>query len=225
MTQKKTFLSPPDDQVFDPRYGMPVSRHGQDTGALERDCEMVAVSDPHGENALVTVRRVRGGLVRLRQHNTIDDDMFVAGRHFQHHFAIAGYCNYTTVNLQGYGGGGVGAAWGAMQQIEATAQSRGIVGDYLRVLGYPNMQVSKAAWWIIGHETGLDEMARKKELHGLNGCGVKQYWSAMTVAALQLMSLHYDCKYSGKAVKAKLRGQRNYDDSSYVVREGTVPQP
>ncbi len=217
----------PDDVIFDPRYKVPVSRQGKARNVPRHgdDETFKTIDDPGDEGRKVEVQYYRGGLARLAQQGTISDEMLEAGSHFQHHFEIAGYCNFTTIDLSGGGKGSNPAAWAAMQHIENTANSRAIIGDFLRVLGYPRTQVSKAAWWIVGHGVNLEDMAQKKELHELSGCGDRRYWTAMTVAALQIMSMHFQHLYSAKARRREMRSQSSVRPDEYVVKPGVVTRP
>lgn len=216
-----------DDLVQDPRYAVKVSRQGKgrNVARLGDDETFKTIVDPADPAKQVEVQYYRGGLARLHQGGVIDDNMLEAGQFFQAHFEVAGYCNYTTVDLSGSSRGGSPASWAAMLHIESTTNSRAIVGDFLRILGYPNTQMSKAAWWVIGYGMNLEEMANNVEMHELSGCKDLRYWRAMVVAALQMMSIHFRDVYSQGKKRGKMRGQSNVGAQEYTVREGVIHSP
>ena len=192
--QRNKFMSAPDDQVRDPRYAVPVSRFGKDRGAKVQDTYMSDIRSPDNENARIQVFRVRSGLGRMLKEGSISKKMFKVGAHFQRHFEIAGYCAYTTVLLdQAFGNGG-----GIEHHLDKTMQSRLIVNNSLKLLQWPYTQTSKAAWWIIGHGMGLEEITARKDLHDLKGASDRRYWKAMVVAALQVMEVNYAQSQKGK---------------------------
>ncbi len=202
-----------DDYVHDPRYAVPVSRFGRDKGALSRGGDMVEIADPADPGERIEVRKFRGGLAGLHASGTIDDDMLAVGADFQAHFEVSGYCHVTTVNLAGEGIGGGGGLEGHMTR---TQHSRNKVRKYLDVLGWPNTQHAKAAWWIIGHGVHLEELARLKDLHDLKGGADKAYWRAMTVAALQVMAIFY-AGDDGKRKPARMRSSRPAGEDEFKV--------
>ncbi|MGB4107753.1 MAG: hypothetical protein WBK55_08165 [Alphaproteobacteria bacterium] len=217
---KGDFIDAPDDLVKDPRYGVPVSRFGQ-YGPRRHSDDVIRTTVLDHDGEPLPVMRFRGGLARMRSEGTINDDMLIAGAEFQRHFEICGYGHYTTVNLEGTGRG----SGGLDEHMERTAESRHFVNDCLKVVGWPDTHMGKAAWWIVGVGLGLEEIASRSDLHELQSAGDKKYWRGMIVAALEVLSLHLTQKNKGRGKTGQIRGERRFDDGDMTVREGFIHMP
>jgi hypothetical protein len=221
--RQNVFSSVPDDLTHDPRYAVPVSRQGIDHGAVLRDTELVEVEDPHRESGVIVAQRVRSGLSRMLKRGDISPGMAEVGARFQKHFDVCGYCHVTTVNLSGAGGGGSG---GVEEALTRSVTSRKIVHHLLLATGWPDALPGKAAWWVIGHGMGLDEIAQRRDLHSFRGETDSRYWKGAVVTALQLMEREWrGWQVDAKSRGPKMRGQRHFSPDELTVREGVIPRP
>lgn len=203
----------PDDLVHDPRYGMKVSRFGQDRGAIVRDCDEGEIVDPANHEERIAVRRVRSGLVRLYREGAISEEMLRAGKFFQDRFEAAGYVHYSTIDFNRVGGGNGGRV---EERLCAATQDRKIVDKLLKAVGFPYSQMGKASWWIIGHGMGLEEIAVRYDLHDFTGAKDRRYWKAMVVAALEVMSKIILQSRAGRK-SGKIEVLRRFTDDEMTV--------
>lgn len=218
-----TFHPAPADQAHDPRYAVPVSRQGLDHGAVQRDTEMVEVEDPHRENGVIVAQRVRSGLGRMLRRGDISTGMAEIGARFQRHFDVCGYCHVTTVNLGGVSGGGGGVE----DALTRSMASRDIVNRLLFATGWPETLPGKAAWWVIGHGMGLEEIAQRRDLHSFAGETDSRYWKGAVVTALQMMEREWRGWQQAEARTGarKIRFQRHFKPEDLTVRGGVIPRP
>lgn len=180
----RQFLAAPDDQVFDPRAGMKVSRFGQDRGAVERDTrqELVGVDD-----GVQSVSRVRDGLDQMRRKGDINDNQLTAARLFQDEFERSGMDHYASVNLMATSGGGMG-----IEDVMTRAiRSRDYVAHIFSLLGGNGTAMARVVFWVIGCRKNLEVVARKE---GRNA----QYWCGVLHAALEIMGEDYERMLQGK---------------------------
>lgn len=210
---KKFSLSQPDDVMPDPHYRVPVSRQGKDRGAILRDSEVVDVPDPTDGGAQLSISRVRGGLERMLSDGSISEGMYRAGKFFQSRFDECGYVHYSSVDLDRAGSGG---SSGIEDHLHRTHRARKSVDKILRGVGYPDSQMGKAAFWIIGHGMGLDKMAQSKELHDFKGATDTRYWKAIVVATLQVMETFVVAVHGGRR-SGKINGERYFMPDDIVV--------
>lgn len=183
-----------------------------------RETEITMVADPYDPGLQIEAERVRDGLSRLQSDGAISDEMYLAGRYFQQRFDEAGYLHYSKIDLMTEGSGRV---FTVEDHLHRTSRARKAVDKLLRDVGYPDTQMGKAAWWIIGHGMGLERMADTKEFHGFKGASDGRYWKAMVVAALQIMERSIYAARSKKRY-GKIKGERKFDASEVVVRAGTI---
>lgn len=210
---KKFSLSQPDDVMPDPHYRVPVSRQGKDRGAILRESEVVKVDDPKTPGHEIQAQRLCGGITRLYKQGAISEEMVRAGLLFQHHFERIGYNHYASVRLDtvGRGSGGIEAHY------DRTLDSRLFVDAILRELNYPDTQLGKAAFWVLGHGVGLEEMTNRVELHSFKGQNDSRYWRAVVVSTLELIAAAIKKGAEGET-RRNIRGVRNFSPSELKVR-------
>jgi hypothetical protein len=205
----------PDDYLYDPRYAVPVSRHGKNGPAVARsDVRKVSILGPDGQEA--SVYRVSGPLIRMYRNRSINEDMLYAGAHFQSRFAVAGFDQVRTTNLSGAGGGG------DYNIPDRVLQARKDVRSYMNALLEPS-PLSVAAWWIAGLGCRFEDVAtanKERNLSGLSGGDSAKYWRGQLVAALVVMAEHHRVRFLNTSRKRRrFSGFKNFKADDLICSE------
>ncbi len=184
--ERANFQGGADDLVEDPRYAVPVSRHGADVPARKRDTERVIITDKGGDK--IEAQRVRSGITRLFKDGLISDRHVAASLHFQWHFTVLGYDEIATVDLQSVARG----QGGIEHHLDRKAQSRKIVEGYYQALGGEMSVQGQIAYWIIGLGSSVDEYIRQETVDGAYKNKTRHFWMGVLVSVLETMTTHHE---------------------------------
>lgn len=167
------FEDAPDDLYHSATAQMPLSRYGQDRGAVKRPLKQVAVDTADGVS---TARRVKDGIDRLREKGTIGRFDYDAARLFQDRYAQAGYDRIACIKLGGAGGGGMGIEEAYSRSVKA----RDGIAATFDLLGGAGSSMSKAVHFYVGMGHSL------RDIKGILGDST-DYWRGVLICALRIM--------------------------------------
>lgn len=184
--QRKCFQDGAGDLDHDPRYAVPVSRHGVDVPARARDTELVVIGDTGKEK--IEAQRVRSGISRLFRDGLIRERHVAASLHFQWHFTVLAYDAIGTVDLMAVARG----EGGVEHHLDRTAQSRRIVEGYFKALGGEMGVQGQIAYWIIGLGSSVDEYIRQETVEDAYKNKTRHFWMGVLVSVLEIMAAHHE---------------------------------
>lgn len=167
------FENGPDDLYHSASAQMPLSRYGQDRGAVKRPLKQVAVETDDGVS---TARRVKDGIDRLREKGTIGRFDYDAARLFQDRYAQAGYDRISCIKL----GGASGGSMGIEEAYSRSAKARDGIADTFDLLGGTGSAMSKAVHFYVGMGHSL------RDMKGVLGDS-EHFWRGVLVCALRVM--------------------------------------
>lgn len=197
-----SIFSQPDDLVKDPRYAVPVSRFGQDRGAIDRPVKQAEIGTGRDK---VVANVVKDGLDRMKDEGGLSQMGYDALRMFQKEFDRCGYAHYVTVNMSGGGRGDV-----SVEDIFARAQaSRDYVHHVFKLLGGQDTLMAKMAFWYLGIGQSFRDIAEK------NG-KTNHFWSGVFHSMVNLMEEDYRLMCKGKRRSLRPSGVRADDNGTPI---------
>lgn len=186
----------PDDHVYDPRYGMKVSRWGKDIGAKKVEMHKeIADMGSHYEVANVAT----DSLSRMAKNGSLTQYQYEAGRMFQRMFDLVGTAKVKTTNYTGVGGGGQDMADHMARVQHAINHCQRIK----RILGGSEGGKDSGPLWIaveqiLGFRCSLQDVTDK---HDRNA----DFWNGVLQASLHLMAVEYIHETNARSRKRKVR--------------------
>ena len=178
-------IEQPTDLVNYPGKGE-LSRFGTDRGAKRRPLTEVTVMDD--DNKKQTAHKVKDGLTMMHERGKIDDKMLEAARFFQHQFDLGKYEQYTSINMDGTGGGG---DMSFEEVLHRSFRARDYIHYVVTKLLGADTPTSRAVVHILGFRHNLENIANQEGGH-------KQYWAGQLHAALSVMAVDLERMRQGK---------------------------
>lgn len=207
MQQRQRFQADAADYVRDPRYAVPVARHGNATPPLVRETVKASFgANDHG-------KRLKDHLDRWKDAGDISEEAYNAGRLFAMEFERCGFDRCRTTNLDGSRGGNI-----TIEDIlTRNAHARGYVHSVIRLLGGPTSSMTQALVHFLG--TGMDI----KTITAQMSKGSRPYWTGVVQSALEVMGADYASMMRGQQRHAGIVGQTSNDlvvpSQSYVIEK------